>query len=53
MNTRPTREQRIESLKSELAALKAELKKAKTPFQRAVIMDEIRAVSRQLARLTN
>ena len=51
MNSDLTREEKIEALKRELENLKAELKKARTPFQRSVLIDEMRAVSRQLARL--
>ncbi len=53
MKTQPTRRQHIDALRQELANLKAELKKARTPFMRKVILDEIRAVARQLEQLLN
>ena len=46
-----TREQRIAALKQEISNLKAELKKTRGGFKRATIQDEIREVSRELARL--
>ena len=46
-----THEERIRSLQQELLALKAELRKTKGAYKRAVLMEEIRAVCRELARL--
>ena len=45
------RKKRAESLRRELSNLKAELRKAKGGFKRAIIQDEIRSVCRELARL--
>ena len=47
-----TRAERIEIKRAELALLKAELKKANSPYKRSVIQGEIRSVARELARLT-
>ena len=46
-----TREQREKNLKRELSNLKAELRKAKGDYKRSVLMNEIRAVVRQLENL--
>ena len=46
-----THEERIKALQQELLALKAELRKAKGAYKRAVLMEEIRSVCRKLARL--
>lgn len=46
-----TREQREKNLKRELSNLKAELRKAKGEYKRYVLMNEIRAVARQLESL--
>ena len=46
-----TREQREKNLKRELSNLKAELRKAKGEYKRSVLMNEIRAVARQLENL--
>ena len=46
-----TREQREKNLKRELSNLKAELRKAKGEYKRSVLMNEIRAVVRQLENL--
>ena len=46
-----TREQRIAALRQELLNLKAELRKTRGQYKRAVIQDEIRAVCREFVRL--
>ena len=46
-----TRVQREKNLKQELSNLKAELRKAKGEYKRSVLMNEIRAVARQLESL--
>ena len=46
-----TREQREKNLKRELSNLKAELRKANGDYKRSVLMNEIRAVVRQLENL--
>ena len=47
------REKRIEALRRELANLKAELRKARGAYRRATLLEEARAVARELARLEN
>ena len=44
-------EECLKALQKELFALRAELRKAKGAYKRAVLMDEIRSVCRMLARL--
>ena len=46
-----SREERIKALRQELSNLKAELRKAKGEYKRSVLMNEIRAVARQLESL--
>jgi len=46
-----SREERIAALRKELSNLKAELRKTRGQYKRAVIQDEIRAVCRELVRL--
>ena len=46
-----SREERINALRQELSNLKAELRKTRGQYKRAIIQEEIRAVSRELVRL--
>ena len=46
-----SREERINALRQELSNLKAELQKTRGQYKRAIIQEEIRAVSRELVRL--
>lgn len=46
-----THEQKVKAKRQELSNLKAELRKTRGQYKRAVIQDEIRAVCRELVRL--
>ena len=48
-----SKEKRIEALRLELSNLKAELRKTKGRYKRAILQDEIRAICRELIRLEN
>ena len=46
-----TNEERLMVLQQELLSLKAELRKAKGAYKRAVLIEEIRSVSREIVQL--